>query len=240
LGEGRQKLKIGRLHAAGGSLAEVVSSKPVWWTPTAKAVAVVAIGLALRFAHGLGLLHGGLNSGNVLFEAGGRIQIADFCPIRRDGGFSWERQGWSPQADVLAFAKLIFEIVAKHPLLSPHSNAARAAGEVFVLPDGPAFVSEIIEGGLRRNSERGLSFIDIFEILKGNGFGILAGVDSDEVSAFISHVESAARMEKEGDWPGGYQRAGATRRQYGDGRYMVRDGDIKRREQPEADLWKVG
>jgi serine/threonine protein kinase len=77
---------FGRLHAAGGSLAEVVSSNPAWWTPTAKAEAVVGIALALRFAHGLGLLHGGLNSGNVLFDSGGRIQITDFSPIRRDGG----------------------------------------------------------------------------------------------------------------------------------------------------------
>jgi hypothetical protein len=67
------KLKVGRLHAAGGSLAEVVSSKPAWGTPTAKAEAVVGIALALRFAHGLGLLHGGLKSENVLFDGGGRI-----------------------------------------------------------------------------------------------------------------------------------------------------------------------
>jgi hypothetical protein len=41
-----QELKIGRLNAAGGSLAEVVSSNPAWWTPTAKAKAVVEIGRA--------------------------------------------------------------------------------------------------------------------------------------------------------------------------------------------------
>jgi serine/threonine protein kinase len=81
--EGEGKLKIGRLHGAGGSLAEAISSNPVWWTPTAKAEAVVGIALALRFAHGLGLLHGDLNSGNLLFDGGGRIQIADFHPMRR-------------------------------------------------------------------------------------------------------------------------------------------------------------
>jgi hypothetical protein len=88
--EAEGKLKIGRLHAAGGSLADVVSSKPAWWTPTAKAEAVVGVALALRFAHELGLLHGGLNSWTVLFDGGGRIQIADFRPMRRDGGFSGE------------------------------------------------------------------------------------------------------------------------------------------------------
>jgi serine/threonine protein kinase len=76
--EGERKLQIGRLHAAGGFLAEVVSAGPAWWTPTAKAKAVVGIALALQFAHGLGLLHGGLNSGNVLFDGGGRIGIVEF------------------------------------------------------------------------------------------------------------------------------------------------------------------
>jgi hypothetical protein len=197
------ELKIGRLHAAGGSLAEVVSSKPAWWTPTAKAEAVVGIAVALRFAHGLGLLHGDLNSGNILFDGGGRIQIADFRPMHRGaggGGFSGEREGegedWSPEADVSAFAMVLFEIVAGRPWLSPPppASAARANGDVnVILPPGvPPFVSEMIEGGLRPMAGEELSFIEIFETLKDHGFGIVAGVDSEEVSAFVRRVESAA------------------------------------------------
>jgi hypothetical protein len=192
--EGDGELKIGRLHAAGGSLAEVVSTVPVWWTPTAKAEAIVGIVIALRFAHGLGLLHGDLNSGNVLFDGERRIQIADFRPMRRGGGgggcdgggFSGEGEGarWSPQADVSAFAMLLFEIVAGGS--SPPSRAATADGEVIVPPGVPSFVSEIIEGGLRPNAGEELSFIAIFERLQANGFRIVAGVDSDEVSAFGS------------------------------------------------------
>jgi hypothetical protein len=93
LSEGEGKLKIGRLHAAGGSLAEGISSNPAWWTPTAKAEAVVGIVLALRFAHGLGLLHGGLKADNALFDGEWGIQIADFHVMRRDGGFSGEVEG---------------------------------------------------------------------------------------------------------------------------------------------------
>jgi serine/threonine protein kinase len=187
-------LKIGRLHAAGGSLAEVVLSNPAWWTPTAKAEAVVGIALALRFSHGLGLLHGGLNSGNVLFDGGGRIQLADFHLMRRDGGFSGEGEGWSPQTDVSAFAMLLFEIVAGHP--SPSPSAAKADGEAILPPGVPAFVSEIIEGGLRPITGSELSFIAIFETLKNNDFRIVAGVDSEEVSAFVSRVESAAESHE--------------------------------------------
>jgi serine/threonine protein kinase len=186
------------LDAAGGCLADVFSSKPAWWTPTAKAEAVVGIALALRFAHGFGLLHGGMKANNVLFDGGGRIQIADFHPMRRDGGFSWE--GWSPRSDVSAFVMLLFEIVTGRPWPSPppprppSAPKAEADDGVILPPDVPAFVSEIIEGGLRESSEEELSFIAIFEILKKNDFRIVAGVDSDEVSAFISRVESAAQF----------------------------------------------
>jgi serine/threonine protein kinase len=79
---GRREFKTGRLHAAGGSLAAVLSAPPAWWTPTAKAKVVAGIALGLRFAHGLGLLHGGLKASNVLFDPCRRIQIADFSPIR--------------------------------------------------------------------------------------------------------------------------------------------------------------
>jgi hypothetical protein len=188
------ELKIGRLHAAGGSLAEVVSSKPVWWTPTAKAEAVVGIALALRFAHGLGLLHGGLNSGTVLFDGRGRIQIADFSPLRRDGGFLRDGEEWSPWADVSAFAMLLFEIVTGRPSSPP--SAAKTDGEAILPPGVPAFVSEMIERGLRPVTGGELSFIAIFETLKANDFQIMAGVDSDEVSAFVSCVESSPESGK--------------------------------------------
>jgi hypothetical protein len=174
------------MHAAGGSLAVVVSSNQAWWTPTAKAEAVVAIALALRFAHGLGLLYGGLNAGNVLFDGEGRIQIADFSPMRRDAIFSVE--GWAPRVDVSAFAMLLFEIVA-----SPPPSTAKAAGEVILPPGIPGFLSEIIEGGLRPIPRKELSFIAIFETLEANDFRIVARVDSDKVSAFVRRVESAVQ-----------------------------------------------
>jgi serine/threonine protein kinase len=81
-----RRLKIARPYAAGGSLAEVLSDAPPWWTPTAKAKAIAGIALGLRFAHSLGLLHGGLKASNVLFDADRRIQIADFSPIRLQTG----------------------------------------------------------------------------------------------------------------------------------------------------------
>jgi serine/threonine protein kinase len=57
-----RRLKIARPYATGGSLAEVLSDAPPWWTATAKAKAIARIALSLRFAHGFGLLHGDLKA----------------------------------------------------------------------------------------------------------------------------------------------------------------------------------
>jgi serine/threonine protein kinase len=76
----QRELKTVRLYAAEGSLADVLSNPPGSWTPTAKAKAVVGIALGLRFAHGLGLLHGAVKASNILFDADRRIQIPSDVP----------------------------------------------------------------------------------------------------------------------------------------------------------------
>jgi hypothetical protein len=86
---------------------------------------------------------------------------------------------------------LLFEIVAGHPFSPP--SAAELDGEVILPPGVPVFVSEIIERGVAPRPRGEPSFIDILESLKNNGFRIVAGVDSDEVSAFVSGVESAVQ-----------------------------------------------
>jgi hypothetical protein len=184
---GQRELKTLRLHTTGGSLADVFLNPPAWWTPTAKAKAAVGIALGLRFAHGLGLLHGAVKAENVLFDADQRIQLADFSPIRLESGevepFSGE--GWAPAADVCGFASLLFEIVVGRPATLPVPGVA------------PEFVSKIIAYGRSSESRHRLSFADIVECLKENSSEIVRGVDSEEVSAFVAWVKSA---EQSGDW----------------------------------------
>jgi hypothetical protein len=73
-----QKLQIIRQHLGRGSLSEVISTSPEWWTPTAKAKAIVGIVLGMRFAHRFGLLDGHLTGDNVLCDDDGLIPICDF------------------------------------------------------------------------------------------------------------------------------------------------------------------
>jgi hypothetical protein len=185
-----QELKIIRLHLDGCSLSEVISVSPEWWTATAKAKAVAGIVLGLRFAHSLGLLHGHLNSSNILFDVDHHIQMTDFSSIRLEvsdndiGGFSGV--GWTPKIDIRAFASILFEIVVGRP----------ANDQPFVPTYISMFVSEIIKAGLWFECESPGSFCDIFEILLQNYFRIMDGVDSTEVLAFVNWVESVEHLDQ--------------------------------------------
>jgi hypothetical protein len=99
-------------------------------------------------------------------------------------GFSEE--GWRPEKDIQAFASILFEVVFGRP---PQGEASIPTG----IPD---FVSSIIRSGLSSVSGRGYSFNSILDILKQNDFKIEDGVDSGEVSAFVSWVESAEDLDK--------------------------------------------
>jgi serine/threonine protein kinase len=183
-----QELRIIRPYSSGGSLSEVISASPEWWTPTAKVKAIVGIVLSMRFAHSFGLLHGHLTEDSVVFDNDGLIQICDFDvtslsvaggnseAMAEVGGFSGE--GWSPSADVRAFTELLSRIVI-----------GNSAGERGINPSVPAFIVKMIERGQSSDSNAKLSFVDIFETLKDKDFRILEGVDSTEVSKFMRWIE---------------------------------------------------
>jgi serine/threonine protein kinase len=73
-----KELKIARLYSRSGSLKDVLSVRPLWWTPTAKAIAVAGIVFGMKFLHSFGVIHGSLKPSNVLFDEYHQIQIADF------------------------------------------------------------------------------------------------------------------------------------------------------------------
>jgi hypothetical protein len=100
--------------------------------------------------------------------------------------------------DVFSFALILFEIVVGLPALgrtSPPEEPGKlpvSAWERVEIPGFvPEFVSGLIESGLSANPRERPSFDDIYEALKKNYFRITDGVDSEEVSAFVSLVESS-------------------------------------------------
>jgi hypothetical protein len=134
------------------------------------------------------MLHEDLTGDNIVFNDDGLIQICDFCQnglsevggnsegLAEVGGFSGE--GWRPTADVRTFAELLSRIVI--------DKSAEEHGCALSLP---AFVLNIIENGQSFNSNAKLSFVEPFETLENNDFQILEGVDSTEVSNFVSWIE---------------------------------------------------
>jgi serine/threonine protein kinase len=209
-----KELRIARLYTRSGSLKDVVSARPLWWTPTAKAIAIAGIVLGMKFLHSFGLVHGCLKPSNVLFDESHRIQIADFGRCHFDPresaaivrGVAPEfaapevqyGQECTPKIDVFSFALILFEVVVGVPALGRTSTSE----ELGKLPvnacervEIPGFVSGLvyllIESGLSADPRERPSFDDIFEALEGNAFMIVDGVDSDEVSAFVSLVESS-------------------------------------------------
>jgi hypothetical protein len=188
-----QGLRIVRKYLEGPSLPEVNSISPGWWTPTAKAKAVVGLIFGLRFVHGLGLLHGHLTGNNVVFDEDGVIQITDFClnnlgACERNEDTKTEVQGfsgenWTPQADIQAFASIFSEIVIG---ASPQQGGRR--------PIVPSFVSEIIEREQSADSKACGSLTKIFETLEWYEFQIIEGVDSREVSNYVDWIERSQTL----------------------------------------------
>jgi tRNA A-37 threonylcarbamoyl transferase component Bud32 len=181
-------LKIIRNHIEGYSLSQVVFISPEWWTPTAKAKAVVGVLLGLRFAQSLGLVHGNLTGNNVFVTEEGMIQISDFSLqnlfnaksddwIEMDF-YDFSRENFMATADVGAFARLLSDIV-----FGATCNGSGQAGEI------PSFVQAIIERREYADLKGVDPFTIILTILKCNEFKIVAGVDSGDVSTFVDLIQ---------------------------------------------------
>jgi hypothetical protein len=99
--------------------------------------------------------------------------------------------------DVFSFILILFEIVIGLQGIGKTSTSEEReklpvnAHEHVEIPGFvPKFVSVLIGSGLSANPRERISFDDISKAPKENYFRIADGVDSDEVSAFVSLVES--------------------------------------------------
>jgi serine/threonine protein kinase len=190
-----RELKIVRLFVEGCSLAEVILTNPVWWTPKMKAKVIAGIALGLRFVHSFGLIHGNLNSNNILLDETHRIEMIGFgwmdlkvqegeCGRESGVGELFDEE-WTAQADIRAFGSLLVEITVGQPSIL----AGDADSEGIVKLGVSKLVSEIIERIQSKNWKGVTSLNSIIDILKENEFQIEAGVDSEEVLEFVRCVE---------------------------------------------------
>jgi serine/threonine protein kinase len=213
-----RELKIARTYLRIGSLEEVLQTHPPWWTATAKSIVVVGFALGMRFVHSIGLVCGNLKSSNILFDESYRIQIVDInpnwvelhCRENFDGSARMATGAQSEfaapevlsgrqltqKADVFAFALILFSIVVGHRPFGETGERSCPAKRPLIVGDTipgfvPGFVVRLIRSGLSTNPNARPSFNDIVEVLENNRFRIAEEVDSEEVSAFVSSVESS-------------------------------------------------
>jgi serine/threonine protein kinase len=79
LGNYREGFKIATVYADGGSLKEVLNSKPSWWDWTTKSRTISGIVLCLRYLHSKGIIHRDLKPSNILIKGSDHnIRICDF------------------------------------------------------------------------------------------------------------------------------------------------------------------
>jgi hypothetical protein len=153
---GARELKVLRFHSESESLAEVIATSPMWWTPTAKAKAFPGLLLGLRFAHTRGLIHGYFPTNSIVLDSNHCIEFTSFLrDLSGKGirGFSSER--WNLETDVLGSVSMLFEIVVGRP----------ASADAALPADVPKFVSEGIEAEFSGEWRRLSSFQDVFERL---------------------------------------------------------------------------
>jgi serine/threonine protein kinase len=177
------ELRTVRPFMESGSLADILACPPPRWTATAKAIAVTGLALGLRFAHGVGLVHGALTPGSVLLDEALEIQIAGIRAIRRgsaDAEFTAPevlRDGErTTKADVFSFARIVSRIVADD---RPSVTVLR-------------FVSRLMAAGLSADPSVRPSFGRIIAKLRSRGFAVVSGVDRLVVLAFVRAAEEAA------------------------------------------------
>jgi hypothetical protein len=185
-GRGSRELKVLGISSESQSLFEVFRASPVWWTPTAKAVAGIVLGL--RFTHSLGLVHGHFTTNSIAFDLNYGIQITGFLSGlsgNRICGFS--NEGWNPETDIRGFVSILFEIAVGRP----------AKDEAHRPADLPMFVGEMTETGLSSESRRLTSFRKIFETQKQGDFAIVSGVDLADVLTFVDWIEE---LEQYREW----------------------------------------
>jgi serine/threonine protein kinase len=186
-------LKIIGIDFGDNSLSRIVSTSPLWWTPTAKAKAIAGLVLGLHFAHSFGFLHGHLTGHTLFFNENGVIQITDFGLNgfgelegqeggKKDiGGFSGEN--WTPTVDMRAFTRILSEILI-----------GASAEQGCDSSDIPSFVFEIIGNGESADLKAIKSLSDILKILKLHNFQIIEGVDIEEVWHFVKWIEKSETL----------------------------------------------
>jgi hypothetical protein len=167
---------------------------PAWWTPTAKAVVIVGVLLALVRAHSLGIAHGTLRPDCVFIDANHRPKVGGFGVPRDDSQLA----GYCPpepsrvagaalKDDVFSFSLMIYAVAAD----DPKATAAKAL-EQFAREEWsglPEFMVKLAVRGLSRDPGARPRAAEFLGQIEERNFAVIAGADAAAVAAFAARAD---------------------------------------------------
>jgi serine/threonine protein kinase len=203
-----------------GDLHEVIRDSPCWWTPTAKAMAIVGLIRGMEFAHSCQIIHRDLNPWNLLFDSHYHLRINDFQSSRiaslksqfthqlGNGSYTapemFTATEYDEKVDVFSFGMILYEILSNVPVfesnLSPYQVMVKIKqGERAVVSQTfQEWVARLIGRCWDKNPANRPSFHDIAgEIVEhGYQFECRSNIDVPKVSQFDHSVDLLSRTSR--------------------------------------------
>ena len=194
-------------YAAGGSLAALVAARgPL---TVGEAVTILApVASAVDYLHGIGVVHGDVSPGNVLFTAVGKPLLADLGVARALGserppaagtpGFRAPHQqtaegGLDPEADVYALAAIgWFALTGRVPAATAHRPPLGA-----LVPDVPDGLVALLEEGLAERADERPSAAEfarrVIRTARPEALDLTASAHPSVASQLLTRRESPGR-----------------------------------------------
>lgn len=166
-------------HAAGGNASRLRGASWRRIVPV-----LVEVARVLEHAHSRGIVHRDIKPGNVLFDAAGKVRVADFGTSTETGSrdapangspFSASPQQLrgdpaSPADDVYGLGALAYELLTRYPPFYPHFDARRVQEQdpprpVPVLP-APVALIDLVQAMLAREAGARPSLSSVIEELQ--------------------------------------------------------------------------
>jgi serine/threonine protein kinase len=180
--------------------------QPNWWTPTAQAIVLAGVLLALVHAHGRGVAHGSLRPDCILIDADHRPIVSGFGA--RDGPEAMRSMKAMMRADVFSFSLIMYAVLSSSCAEPTAQEAAQKLKQSIKSGDGkkesarlgqlasvPERLVKLIIRGITENPAERPSMEDILDEFESHGFAILAGVDTEAVRAFAVWADESERQE---------------------------------------------
>jgi serine/threonine protein kinase len=197
-----------------GSLRDVMNEnpRPIWWTPTIKAISIYRIVRGMEFAHSKGIIHRDLNPNNLLFDSEYHLRINDFKSSRANSGQSTftQRVGnpnyvapemyqdgtYDSAVDVFSFGLIMYEILCDKPAFANVRRASALMAQVLsevrpeIPKELPQWVIKLIQRCWNTNPAYRPRFETIANVLIENNFQVCNDVEIGKVAECAEVIDS--------------------------------------------------